>query len=78
MDAPLNGLVARDDVGGAGNLRRAGESRLNEGLRPDRNRADNYAMSKVRLVPLILVAVLFALMLAGAHHPIGMNDGGYW
>ena len=35
-------------------------------------------MSKVKLLSLLLVAVLFALMLAGAHHPIGMNDGGYW
>jgi len=53
---------------------------LNEGLRPARDRADNYAMSKVRLVPLLLVAALIALMLAGVHvhHPTGMNDGGYW
>jgi hypothetical protein len=37
-------------------------------------------MKKVRLVSLLVVATMFALMLAGVHfhHPIGMSDGGYW
>jgi hypothetical protein len=34
-------------------------------------------MSKVRFVLLLLVAATIAASLA-AHHPLGMNDGGYW
>lgn len=35
------------------------------------------AMTKLRFVLLLLLAAIIAASLA-AHHPIGMNDGGYW
>lgn len=72
------GAVARNDAGRAGNLRSPVESRWIEGLRAAAGAPTTTPMSKVKLLSLLLVAVLFALMLAGAHHPIGMNDGGYW
>jgi hypothetical protein len=53
---------------------------LNEGLRNLRPGADYCCMDKVRLIRVLLLAALFALMLAGGHfhHPVGMSDGGYW